>query len=429
MYRVQSRRGARAGARRRSALARRRRARPARRRAAHDQGEHRHARRSGADRHARERRRAAAARRRAARGARARGGLRDPRQDHHARLRHAVVGPVEPARRSRAIPGASTATPSGSSSGAAAAAVAGYAPLHIGTDIGGSVRLPATHCGIFALKPSLGRVPIHPPYMGRVAGPMTRTVEDAALADERARAPGRARLHVACRTRRATFAAASTRSSRSRSRIGFVADMGVGLAVHREVRAAVRSRRDRARRARAAASSRCAPSSPRRCSTACAASSRRARTTISMQLPPARREKVLPFIAEWCTWRAAQLHRARRHAGVCAGDGDARGRRRGHRAPTTSSSRRPRRSSPYEAELAAPGNDPRNALPHIAFTVPYNMSEQPAASINWSYSADGLPIGVQVVGQRFDDAGRPEALPPDREAAPAAASLARARIN
>jgi len=71
--------------------------------------------------------------------------------------------------------------PSGSSSGAAAAAAAGYAPLHIGTDIGGSVRLPATHCGIFALKPSLGRVPVYPPYMGRVAGPMTRTVSDAAL--------------------------------------------------------------------------------------------------------------------------------------------------------------------------------------------------------------------------------------------------------
>src|SRR5437762_8893343 len=65
---------------------------------------------------------------------------------------------------------------SGSSSGAGAAAVAGYAPLHLGTDIGGSVRLPATHCGIFALKPSLGRVPVYPPYMGRVSGPMTRTV-------------------------------------------------------------------------------------------------------------------------------------------------------------------------------------------------------------------------------------------------------------
>src|SRR5689334_12160613 len=71
--------------------------------------------------------------------------------------------------------------PSGSSSGAGAAAVAGYAPLHLGTDIGGSVRLPATHCGIFALKPSLGRVPVNPPYMGRVVGPMTRTVKDAAL--------------------------------------------------------------------------------------------------------------------------------------------------------------------------------------------------------------------------------------------------------
>jgi len=70
---------------------------------------------------------------------------------------------------------------SGSSSGAAAAAVAGYAPLHLGTDIGGSVRLPATHCGIFALKPSLGRVPVYPPYMGRVTGPMTRDVADAAL--------------------------------------------------------------------------------------------------------------------------------------------------------------------------------------------------------------------------------------------------------
>ena len=60
---------------------------------------------------------------------------------------------------------------------------------------------------------------------------------------------------------------------------------------------------------------------------------------------------------------------------------------------------------PYEAELPAPGNDPHNALPHIAFTVPYNMSEQPAASLNWTFSKDGLPIGVQVIGKRFDDLG------------------------
>src|SRR6185437_15318881 len=54
-------------------------------------------------------------------------------------------------------------------------------PLHLGTDIGGSVRLPASWNGIFTLKPSLGRVPLDPPFLGRVVGPMTRTVGDSAL--------------------------------------------------------------------------------------------------------------------------------------------------------------------------------------------------------------------------------------------------------
>src|SRR6218665_1956011 len=70
--------------------------------------------------------------------------------------------------------------PGGSSAGGGAAAAAGYGPLHIGTDIGGSLRLPAGWCGIFSLKPSLGRIPIDPPYTGRAAGPMTRSVADAA---------------------------------------------------------------------------------------------------------------------------------------------------------------------------------------------------------------------------------------------------------
>ena len=59
----------------------------------------------------------------------------------------------------------------------------------------------------------------------------------------------------------------------------------------------------------------------------------------------------------------------------------------------------------YEAELPAPGNDSHDALPHVAFTVAYNMSEQPAASVNWTASAEGLPIGLQVIGRRFDDLG------------------------
>jgi len=123
-----------------------------------------------------------------------------------------------------------------------------------------------------------------------------------------------------------------------------------------------------------------------------------------MQLPLAKREKVLPFVVEWCSHRAAHFSgrdvmqaynqvMAMREAAVAASQ------------PYDFILSPTSPILPYEAELPAPGNDPRNALRHIAFTVPYNMSEQPAASINWTYSPDGLPIGVQVIGKRFDDAG------------------------
>ncbi len=77
-----------------------------------------------------------------------------------------------------------TKTPGGSSGGSSAAAAAGYAPLTLGTDGGGSIRIPAGFSGIFGHKPSFGRVPAYPlsPF-GTVAhvGPMTRTVEDSCL--------------------------------------------------------------------------------------------------------------------------------------------------------------------------------------------------------------------------------------------------------
>lgn len=290
---------------------------------------------------------------------------------------------------------------SGSSSGAGAAAAAGYAPLHLGTDIGGSVRLPATHCGIFALKPSLGRVPIYPPYIGRVAGPMTRTVADSAALMNVLTKPD-ARDFMSLPHEDADYTRLEGIEPKG-LRIAFLSEMKVGLAPHPEVRAAAAA----AARALQSAGARVEEIgsflTPEVFDGMCRFFEARSYHDLT-RMAPEKQRKVLPFIVEWCSWRARGFtgrdvmaaygcYVALREAAIRA------------TLPYDFVISPVSPILPYAAELPSPNNNPRDALPHIAFTLPWNMSEQPAASLNWTFSTDGLPIGVQVIGRRFDDFG------------------------
>jgi aspartyl-tRNA(Asn)/glutamyl-tRNA(Gln) amidotransferase subunit A len=288
----------------------------------------------------------------------------------------------------------------GSSSGAAAAIVAGYGPFALGTDIGGSVRLPAAYNGIFALKPSLGRVPIYPPYLGRVVGPMTRNVTDAALLMTALTKPD-ARDYMALPDRRIDWTGSLTGNVKGR-KLGLMLEAGVGL----EPQPAVRQAIERAGKAFARAGAVVEPVASFVTDEMLAGLDRffQARLLAEYELlPPKRKAKVLPFIATWC-------RRAKRLTAVDAlrALGQVFLMREKAVAAIQKFHFLLSPTSPitaYAVDEATPGNAPAKPFEHIGFTAPFNMSEQPACSICAGYDADGLPIGLQIVGHRFDDIG------------------------
>lgn len=295
-----------------------------------------------------------------------------------------------------------SSTPGGSSAGAGAAAAAGYGPLHVGTDIGGSLRLPAGWCGIFSLKPSLGRIPIDPPYTGRVAGPMTRTVADAALMMQVLSLPD-ARDSMSLPYQAIAWDQFDQGVDFVRGlKMGLLLDAGCGLPVEPEVRAAI----ERAAQIFERAGAIVEPMPPFMTQAMLDGmdQSWRLRSHIDMAaLAADKKAKVLPYIQQWADSMASlsgpqafvafsQFHAARVATVRACQPFD-------FVISPTSSMPAP------AAELPSPTNDPLHAMEHIGFTVPYNMSEQPAASINCGYTQSGLPIGLQIAGRRFDDLG------------------------
>ncbi|WP_024519311.1 amidase [Bradyrhizobium sp. Tv2a-2] len=289
--------------------------------------------------------------------------------------------------------------PGGSSSGAGAAAAAGYGPLHLGTDIGGSVRLPACWCGLVALKPSLGRIPIDPPYVGRVAGPMTRIVDDAALMMTVLSKPDR-RDGMSLPPNDINWKALE--KSPRKLRLGLMLDAGAGQPLEKPVREVVVKAAKAFESAGAVVTE--VDGIVNREMLEGLDNFWRARMWDDLsKLEPAERARTLPYILKWGE-RGAKL------TGVDVV--------RGFNATMAIRAAAAKLFfdldyvispvSPvvkFPAEFASPLNDPDKPFEHICFTVPWNMAENPAVSINGGYDADGFPIGVQIIGRRFDDHG------------------------
>ncbi|MEQ0561349.1 amidase [Amycolatopsis sp. NEAU-NG30] len=296
-------------------------------------------------------------------------------------------------------PWLTSATPGGSSAGAGAAAAAGYGPLHVGTDIGGSIRLPAGWCGLVGLKPSFGRVPVDPPFLGRVAGPMTRTVADTALLMSVLSRPD-SRDHLCLPPSDLDWS--SLDLSLDGLRVGLHLDSGPGLPVDPETLDAVTA----AARTFEAAGAVVEPVGPfltREMLDGLDVFWRTRAWSDLLAVPQERRAKVLPYIAEWAAG-GAEVSGVDVYRGFAQIDATSVAALRATSAfDVVLSPTCPVAAPP--AEWASPTNDPARPFEHIAFTVPYNMSGQPAVSLNCGYTGDGRPIGLQIAGRRFDDLG------------------------
>ncbi|WP_400997246.1 amidase [Agromyces sp. GXQ0307] len=288
-------------------------------------------------------------------------------------------------------------TVGGSSAGAGAAAAAGLGPIHMGTDIGGSIRFPAAWLGLVGLKPSAGRVPIDPPYLGRAGGPIGRRVADLAAAMAVVTGPD-VRDHTSLPYEQLDWAdpGLDVRGLR----IAVHTDAGAGLPVDPEVAAAVRAAADRF----AAAGAEVVELGPFVDDGLLGQADRFWRVRFRRlydDLAPEARARVLPYIARWVA-PGADVSGI---AALAAYDdlGELRHRTVLATAPFDSVLSPVAPMAAFPAERPMPWGEEDLGMAHIAFTLPFNLSGQPAVSINAGTTADGRAIALQIAGPRFAD--------------------------
>lgn len=288
-------------------------------------------------------------------------------------------------------------TAGGSSGGSGAAVAAGFVPLAVGTDGGGSIRIPASFCGIVGFKPTFARVAQWPPStVGLLAhtGPMAGTVQDAALMFE-VLASGDIREW-------ASPSAAPDRAVPAIQdlRIAYSADLGYVSPVHEEVAAAVEA----------------------------AVQEFAEMGAKVVEVHPGFRDPAAAFQTLWDASfaftfeRLADEWQAEAEPGLRAVV--ERGRSRSaldlmraeyERAELTVQMARfhtewdilvtPTMPIPaFGAERDLPESGVYRDWPSwTPFTWPFNMTQQPAISVPCGATSDGLPIGMQLIGARHSD--------------------------
>jgi aspartyl-tRNA(Asn)/glutamyl-tRNA(Gln) amidotransferase subunit A len=292
-------------------------------------------------------------------------------------------------------------TAGGSSGGEAAAIAAGLSPLGLGSDLGGSIRLPAAHCGVVGLKPTHGRVPLTGHWPETILrfmhiGPMARSVEDVGLALSVISGPDPRDWWTAPAAPLELGGAFGT------PRIGWLAGTGFG-SVDGEVAAAVE------RAAAGLAGLGCAvekldlPWLERRDCNAMTLALYGAEGSVYLGPIIEGREEELHWFLRARLGRPratmdaylsaeAEVESLRRDVANLLLDFDAL------LCPTT-----PVPAHGHDLEEVEIAGRRFMARAVMRATIPWDLTGSPALSVPFALSGEGLPIGVQVVGRRFDE--------------------------
>ncbi|WP_277976345.1 amidase [Pantoea endophytica] len=302
-------------------------------------------------------------------------------------------------------------TPGGSSAGSGAALAARLCPIALGSDGGGSVRIPAAHCGVFGLKASMGRVPLWPGcrderYPGVSSweslehiGPMTRSVRDSALMMSVMAGPDmRDRHSIPCND---VDWLASLDKPWSGLRIAFSADFGY-IAVDPEVRDVVTQAARRFARELGAELDEVDPGIADEGATFAALVALESDLTGMRRMQAELGARMSPHLTAMLQrdWRAEtftdanttrkklcnQMWRFMQHYDLLL-------------SPTLA-------VPPFPLNMQGPeiidGRMVRSDH-WLSFCFPFNFTGQPAASVPAGFTASGLPIGMQIVGRHLDD--------------------------